>query len=108
MAFPGQWAGLRLTAWFVKAGDYARAFAKATVGFVATNSITQSEQVAQLWPVLFNRYRLEYAFTPPTFDRSGNAKGKAHVHCVIIGLTRRDDEVKEKRLFSYDAIKGGF
>jgi len=35
-----------------------------------------------------------------------DAKGKAHVHCVIIGLTRRDDEPREKRLFSYDDIRG--
>jgi hypothetical protein len=35
-----------------------------------------------------------------------DTRGKAHVHCVIIGLTRRDDEPKEKRLFSYDDIKG--
>ena len=92
-------------AWFVKAGDYARA-SKARIGFVATNSITQGEQVAQLWPVLFNRYGLEIAFAHRTFEWMSDAKGKAHVHCVIIGLTRRDDEVKEKRLFSYDAIKG--
>jgi len=35
-----------------------------------------------------------------------DARGKPHVHCVIIGLTRRDDEPKEKRLFSYDDTKG--
>ncbi|MGL4638019.1 MAG: type IIL restriction-modification enzyme MmeI, partial [Beijerinckiaceae bacterium] len=29
---------------------------------------------------------------------------KAHVHCVIIGLTLREDEPKEKRLFSYEKI----
>lgn len=28
------------------------------------------------------------------------------MHCVIIGLTRRDDEPTEKRLFSYEAISG--
>ena len=30
----------------------------------------------------------------------------AHVHVVIIGLTRRDQEPQEKRLFSYSDIKG--
>jgi hypothetical protein len=35
-----------------------------------------------------------------------DARGAAHVHCVIIGLTRCDDEPKEKRLFSYDDIDG--
>ena len=61
--------------------------------------------MAQLWPLLFERYGLEIAFAHRTFEWMSDAKGKAHVHCVIIGLTRRDDEVKEKRLFSYDDIK---
>ncbi len=76
------------------------------IAFVATNSITQGEQVAQLWPLLFARYGLEIAFAHRTFAWMSDAKGKAHVHCVIIGLTRRDDEPKEKRLFSYDNIDG--
>ncbi len=92
-------------AWFVKAGEYLRQ-GKTRIGFVATNSVTQGEQVAQLWPLLFARYGLEIAFAHRTFAWMSDAKGKAHVHCVIIGLTRRDDEPKEKRLFSYDDIKG--
>ena len=47
-------------------GDYARA-GRARIGFVATNSITQGEQVAQLWPLLFDRCRLEIAFAHRTF-----------------------------------------
>jgi hypothetical protein len=92
-------------AWFVKAGEYLRR-SQARIGFVATNSITQGEQVAQLWPLLFDRYGLEIAFAHRTFAWMSDAKGKAHVHCVIIGLTRHDGEPKEKRLFSYDNIKG--
>src|SRR4029077_17733184 len=68
--------------------------------------ITQGEQVAQLWPMLFERYGLEIAFAHCTFAWMSDAKGKAHVHCVIIGLTRRGNEPKEKRLFSYDDIEG--
>ena len=40
-----------VTAWFIKAGEYVQS-GNARIGFVATNSITQGEQVAQLWPVL--------------------------------------------------------
>jgi N-6 DNA Methylase len=98
-------------AWFVKAGAYVRGgegrgWKPPRIGFVATNSITQGEQVAQLWPLLFERYGLEIAFAHRTFAWMSDARGKAHIHCVIVGLTRRDDEVKEKRLFSYDDIKG--
>jgi len=38
-----------VAAWFLKAGAYVRR-GKASIGFVATNSITQGEQAAQLWP----------------------------------------------------------
>jgi restriction-modification enzyme MmeI-like protein len=94
-----------VTAWFMKAGHYVRN-SRARIAFVATNSITQGEQVAQLWPILFERYGLEIAFAHRTFEWLSDARGRAHVHCVIIGLTKREDEPKEKRLFSYADIAG--
>ncbi len=97
-----------VAAWFIKAGAYVRAAGETAprIGFVATNSITQGEQVAQLWPVLFHRFRLEIAFAHRTFQWMSDARGKANVHCVIIGLARREDEPKEKRLFFYEDIMG--
>jgi hypothetical protein len=92
-------------AWFIKAGEYIQN-GRGQIGFVATNSITQGEHVAQLWPVLFNDCRLEIAFAHRTFAWGSDAKGKAHVHVVIIGLTRRDMEPPVKRLFSYDDVNG--
>jgi hypothetical protein len=89
-----------VTAWFLKAGEYLQT-SHARVGFVATNSITQGEQVAQLWPTLFDRFRLEISFAHRTFAWGSDARGRAHVHCVILGLCRRDAEPAEKRLFSY-------
>jgi hypothetical protein len=94
-----------VTAWFIKAGDYLRQ-SLARVGFVATNSITQGEQVAQLWPVLLDRCGLEIIFAHRTFAWGSDARGVAHVHVVIIGLARSDQEPAEKRLFSYNDIKG--
>ena len=35
-----------------------------------------------------------------------DARGKAHVHVVIIGLAKQADAPKEKRLFSYEDING--
>lgn len=98
-------------AWFLKAGAYAKEACEnraipPRIGFVATNSITQGEQVAQLWPLLFERYKLEIAFAHRTFEWGSDARGKAHVHCVIIGLSHRDHAQQWKRLFSYDNIKG--
>lgn len=94
-----------VTAWFIKAGAYLN-HSHAPIGFVATNSITQGEQVAQLWPLLFDRFGLEISFAHRTFAWGSDARGMAHVHVVIIGLTRRDQEPPEKRLFSYSDIKG--
>ncbi|MDE2812599.1 MAG: N-6 DNA methylase [Gemmatimonadota bacterium] len=93
-----------VTAWFIKAGEYVQQSA-ARIGFVATNSITQGEQVAQLWPILFDRCKLDIAFAHRTFAWGSDARGMAHVHVVIIGLAKRGDAPKERRLFSYDDPK---
>ena len=94
-----------VTAWFIRAGEYLQRSAT-RVGFVATNSITQGEQAAQLWPILFDRCRLEIAFAHRTFAWGSDARGKAHVHVIIIGLDPREAARAEKRLFSYPDING--
>ena len=88
-----------VTGWFIKAGEYVSG--SCAVGFVATNSIAQGEQVGQLWPVLFDRYNLQISFAHSTFSWSSEARGAAHVHVVIIGLTRQGYSPKVKRLFTY-------
>jgi hypothetical protein len=90
-----------VAAWFIKAGAFAVG-GHVRIAFVATNSITQGEQVAQLWPILFHRLRLEIAFAHRTFVWPG----RAAVHCVIVGLARAGDEPPQKRLFSYIDGKG--
>ena len=94
-----------VAAWFIKAGDYIRE-SQCQIGFVATNSISQGEQVGQLWPILFDRCKLEIAFAHRTFAWGSDARGKAHVHVVIIGLNIRERVRPMKRLFSYPDIKG--
>ena len=94
-----------VTAWFIKAGEYARG-TRIRIGLVATNSITQGEQVAQLWPILFDRCGLEIAFAHRTFAWGSEARGKAHVHVVIVGLDGRETVPVRKRLFSYPTLVG--
>ena len=94
-----------VTAWLIKAGEYVRA-SKARIGFVATNSISQGEQVAQLWPLLFDRCKLAIAFAHRTFAWGSDARGKAHVHVVIIGLDGLENARADKHLFSYPDING--
>ena len=101
-----------VAAWFIRAGDYARRAQSRDgakpprIGFVATNSITQGEQVAQLWPLLLDRRRLEIAFAHRTFAWGSDARGKAHVHVVIIGLDATDHALRDRRLFAYEHIDG--
>jgi len=93
-------------AWFIKAGEYVQKNKNIKIGFVSTNSITQGEQIAQLWTILFERYKLEIAFAHRTFSWTNEARGKANVHCVIIGLSHKTNAPKEKRLFYYEDLKG--
>jgi len=94
-----------VTAWFIKAGEYIQQ-SEAQIGFVATNSITQGEQVAQLWPLLFDRCKVDITFAHRTFAWGSDARGMAHVHVVIIGLAKQGAAAREKRLFSYETVKG--
>ena len=99
-----------VTAWFLTAGEYIQRSGppgeRARIAFVATNSITQGEQVAQLWPILFGRCGLEIAFAHRTFAWGSDARGMAHVHVVIVGLDDREGVPAVRRLFSYDDPKG--
>ena len=90
-----------VAAWFLKAGAYLQG-SHARIAFVATNSITQGEQVAQLWPALFDRYGLEIVFAHQTFAWGSDARGVAHVHVVIVGLFDRNSASGERRLFAYE------
>ena len=91
-------------AWFLKAGSYVTGAVR--IGFVSTSSITQGEQVDLLWPRLFEEYKLEIVFAHRTFAWGSDARGKAHVHVVILGLNRLENVLVNKRLFSYPNING--
>lgn len=68
------------------------------VAFVSTNSITQGEQVGVLWNYLLEQ-GLKIHFAHRTFKWSNEARGKAAVHCVIIGFAA--GEAARKYLFDY-------
>lgn len=87
-------------AWFIKAAHFIKK-TDVKVAFVATNSITQGEQVYPLWNKLLNEYRVKIQFAYRTFKWSSQSYKKAAVHCVIIGFTEK--EVREsKRIFMID------
>ncbi len=74
-----------VTCWFRKAADFMERSPSVTTALVATNSITQGEQVGTLWqdPPMG---KMAIRFAHRTFQWESEAKGKAAVHCVIIGF----------------------
>ncbi len=83
-----------VTAWFRKATDYMNDNHAIKAAFVATNSITQGEQVGVLWGDLLRRgVKIHFAYR--TFSWTNEAKGQAAVHCVIVGFALHDKENKQ-------------
>lgn len=72
-------------AWYKRAADYMRG-TTVEAALVSTNSITQGEQVADLWQPLM-RDGLTINFAHHTFRWDSEASLKAHVHCVIVGFS---------------------
>ena len=92
-----------VAAWYVKAARYMAAHPAIRTAFVSTNSITQGEQVGALWGWLL-AHGVKIHFAHRTFSWNNEARGKAAVHCVIVGFGLQD--VAEKTIFEYADIKG--
>jgi hypothetical protein len=92
-----------VTGWYFKAADYIQD-THIVVGFVSTNSISQGEQVGVLWNHLFQHFGLKIHFAHRTFPWASEARGKAHVHVVIIGFAAFD--AANKRIYDYEGRAG--
>ena len=76
-----------VSCWFIKAMELMNENKWVKTAFVSTNSITQGEQVETLWKSLLeNNININFAYR--TFKWNNEAKGKAAVHCVIIGFSK--------------------
>lgn len=85
-----------VASWFWKGAQYIEN-KNAQLALVATNSICQGDQVAMLWPNVFEK-NLTIHFTYPTFPWKNQAKDNAAVHVVIVGLSN-SNRVKKKTIF---------
>ena len=87
--------------WYKKAWEMMKC-TTIHAALVSTNSICQGEQVANLWqPLMQQGLRIDFAHR--TFRWDSEASLKAHVHCVIVGFSRKDEPQRE--LFIYDNDK---
>ncbi len=87
-----------IAAWFKLGADYVKG-SKAKLAFVSTNSICQGEQVALLWPYVFEQ-EVEIGFAYASFKWTNGARDVAGVTCVIISLRSTSNGKK----YIYDSI----
>jgi hypothetical protein len=92
-----------VSAWYLLAAQYIQG-TPITVAFVSTKSITQGEQVGALWSMLIDRYHVKIHFAHRTFKWTSEGRGKAAVHCVIVGFGLR--EPRTPVIFDYETPEG--
>ncbi len=81
-------------AWYHLASKYIQG-TKIRCAFVSTNSICQGEQVGPLWNTMIEKYGIKIDFAYRTFKWNNEARGKAAVHCVIVGFSLSSVETKK-------------
>jgi hypothetical protein len=82
-----------VTAWYKKASEYMVENKNVSCAYVSTNSITQGEQVGVLWSDL-EQYDTKIFFAHRTFKWTNEARGRAAVHCVIIGFSLKENNIR--------------
>jgi len=91
-----------ISCWFLKGAKYVNTI-KSCAAFVSTNSITQGEQIALLWPEIFKN-NVEISFAHQKFKWTNNAKGNAGVTCVIVGV-QNPKHIKSKKIYVDNIVK---
>ena len=89
--------------WYKKAFNLISQSPCVNAAFVSTNSICQGEQVANLWQPLMEK-GLRINFAHRTFRWDSEASLKAHVHCVIVGFSHKDDAPREYLIFDKNKV----
>ena len=84
-----------VTGWYKKTVDLMKSNPNIHAALVSTNSITQGEQVANLWkPLMEAGVHIDFAWRTFIWDSDSNKK--AHVHCVVVGFSLGNSEEKRK------------
>ena len=84
-----------VTGWYKKTLEVMKDHPRTRAALVSTNSITQGEQVANLWkPLMEDGIHIDFAWR--TFIWDSEASQKAHVHCVIVGFSMGHAERKRR------------
>lgn len=96
-----------VSGWYKKSADYMlQCKHNIRAALVSTNSITQGEQVANLWmPLVANGLTINFAWR--TFRWDSEASLKAHVYCVIVGFSMHVPSMKKTIFDGESAITAG-
>jgi len=90
-----------VSAWYYKSAQLMVRNPKIRAALVSTNSITQGEQTAIVWKTLMEEYKVKIDFAYRTFVWTSAARGKAAVHCVIVGFSHERLQTS-RRIFDGD------
>lgn len=89
-----------IACWFCKGAEYIKD-SNSQCAFVSTNSICQGSQVSNLWPKILSQ-NTEIGFAYRSFKWTNNAKAKAAVIVIIVGI--RNACAKPKYIFDNSLI----
>lgn len=89
-----------VSCWYLKSAKHIGK-REIKVAFVSTKSIVQGQQVGILWQEMY-RHNFHIFFAHRTFRWTNEAKGKAAVHCVIIGFATQN--ISRKQIFDYENV----
>jgi len=93
-----------VTPWYKKSADMMDRNPAIQTALVSTNSIVQGDQAGILGEYLFGRgFEINFAYR--TFKWSNAAKGKAAVHCVIIGFGKNGQSKTPKKIFEAAVVQ---
>ena len=93
-----------VTGWYKKSQEMMQKNSAIRAALVSTNSITQGEQVANLWrPLMEAGIHIDFAWR--TFIWDSEASQKAHVHCVIVGFSLCHSDRKRRIFDGKDTIE---
>ena len=93
-----------VSCWYFKAAEFMQ---NTNIGaaFISTNSITQGEQVANVFKPIFDRFDTKINFAWLSFKWDSESKSKSSVYCVIIGFsTINKTKVLKKKSNSFKKL----
>ena len=103
VVFGSEWKNIGnmdyVSGWYMKASQILKQNSHTRAALVSTNSITQGEQVANLWKPLMEKMEIQIDFAYRTFRWDSESDSKAHVHCVIVGFSNRHASPRSKTIF---------